>query len=80
MPYLCGVEKLVRSGHFDISHGDDGGKDSLLDWIYYNDIVGHFSLRHWDDNGKGIRILSAPPSIRPQASNENTMMQKYANS
>lgn len=46
-----------------MSPSDEEDIASLLDWIYYNDIVGRFSLRHWDDNGKGIRILSAPPSI-----------------
>lgn len=68
VPYICGVERLIGSGHLGMSPSDEEDIASLLDWIYYNDIVGRFSLRHWDDNGKGIRILSAPPSILSKAS------------
>ncbi|KAI1432412.1 hypothetical protein GGR50DRAFT_706673 [Xylaria sp. CBS 124048] len=68
VPYLCGVEKLIRSSHLGLSHGDEADIASLLDWVYYNDVVGRFSLRHWDDHGKGVRLMPAPPSIRSNAS------------
>ncbi|KAI1819499.1 fungal-specific transcription factor domain-containing protein [Xylaria intraflava] len=65
--YLCGIEKLIRSSHLDSSQGDED-LVSLLDWVYYNDVLGRFSLRHWDDNGKGVRMLPPPPTIRSEAS------------
>ncbi|KAI0547913.1 hypothetical protein F4679DRAFT_552553 [Xylaria curta] len=68
VPYMCGVEKLIRTGGLDISNGEDHDIACLLDWVYYNDIISRFSLRHWDGHGQGIRALPAPPSILAQSS------------
>lgn len=39
---------------------------TLLDWVYYNDVMARFSLRHWD--GESPSIPSNPQSIHPEVS------------
>ncbi|KAJ2980343.1 hypothetical protein NUW58_g6967 [Xylaria curta] len=68
IPYMCGVEKVVRTGQLNTLHSDEDVIAPLLDWAYYNHVIGRFSLRHWDNPGKGIRLLPALPTIAPEVS------------
>lgn len=62
--YLCGAEKIIRTTHLNTTHDQDAA--SLLDWVYYHEVMGHFTLKHWDDQRKGLRIIINPPDIRTE--------------
>ncbi|KAI3317775.1 hypothetical protein HD806DRAFT_514283 [Xylariaceae sp. AK1471] len=64
--YLCGAEKVIRTTSLNTTHDQDAA--SVLDWVYYHEVMGRFTLKHWDDQGKGLRIVINPPDTRSEAS------------
>ncbi|KAI0856237.1 fungal-specific transcription factor domain-containing protein [Xylaria cubensis] len=68
VPYMCGIENLMRTAGLDLRGCEQYDIACLLDWVCYNDIISRFSLRHWDGSGQGIRTLPEPPSILTQSS------------
>ncbi|RYP19018.1 hypothetical protein DL765_003601 [Monosporascus sp. GIB2] len=62
--YLRGVKEVINIARLNMARHSDIA--TLLDWVYYNDVMARFSLRHWD--GNSTRTPESPPSVRSETS------------
>lgn len=60
MWFLDGVKYIIELVHLDRTdrNGQDSDLSSLLDWVYYYDVMARFGLRHWQREASS----SAPTS------------------
>ncbi|KAI4867611.1 hypothetical protein F4820DRAFT_467503 [Hypoxylon rubiginosum] len=63
--YIRGVKKVINNISLS-KHGQDSEFMTLVDWVYYQDVLGRFSLRHW--YGETARIPPSPPAMCAEAS------------
>ncbi|XXH02444.1 hypothetical protein Hte_008819 [Hypoxylon texense] len=62
--YIWGVKEVISKVSLS-QHRQDSEFATLVDWVYYQDVLARFSLRHW--NGETERIPPSPPIVGAEA-------------
>jgi len=54
--YISGVKKVLNAASSKKFRTDSGDLSTLMDWVYYHDVLARFTLRHWKHDPTSLTL------------------------